>query len=75
MTEFDRLMHRLGMNRRDLAERLGLRRETVIRWRETVPTYVLEYLRKCVELQELENSSREAMSFQASVVKLLGERE
>lgn len=52
MAGFEADLKALGWRKSDLAERLGISREQVSRWREP-PRYATEYIRVCLELNRM----------------------
>ncbi len=52
---FDELLKTSGLSKTDLAMALGMRPDTMYRWRDAVPTYVTAYLELVVEIQQLKS--------------------
>lgn len=49
----DKALRKLGWRRADLARRLNLRPETISRWGERPPEYVVKYLEAMLALQAI----------------------
>lgn len=50
---FEDMLSAVGWSKAELSRRLGVHRNTVTRWGDNCPAWVLEYLRVCLLAKEI----------------------